>query len=360
MHLYGGQGDGWVTRTRAWTVIVICTFFVGGCLTHRLSAVEVARRAQDVLREVNACHYVLDIELDTDLLKDSLSVEVWERYPDRFKVQVRSANSPQLRGLAFTTNGVQSKLYTPDTNEVVVGPPDVVKLPSVIDRLVRAPREWLLAANAGQARLIAREREDGLVVYKVEIPLGSSGRARYWIDVRRWWVRRVIYWDDYLGSGVIQVRDMTCYGDSSPPAEGTLPDEQFELEIPEGVPITELTLEEHRPLTLEEAQMAVSFPLRTPTYLPPDTRFAAAYQLDKNMALFYDGRHAFTLVQGPNIGPVPQEGAETVHLRGRQATLVRDREHGGLLLTWREGELQFSLAGSLERDEAIRIAESLQ
>ncbi len=348
-----------MTKTQAWIVIVVGVLLAGGCLTHRLSAVEVARRAQGALREASACHYTLDIELNTDLLKDSLTVEVWARYPDHYKVKVHSADSPQLRGLAFTTDGVQSKLYTPNTNEVVIGPAESVRLPSVIDSLIHAPREWLLNANPEQARLLAREREDGLVVYKVELPLGTGGRARYWIDVRHWLVRRVIYQDEYLGTGVIRVQDITCYGDTPPPG-GTLSDEQFELEIPEGVPITELKLKEHRPLTLEEAQMAVSFPLRTPTYLPPNTRFAAAYQLDKNMALFYDGQHAFTLVQGPHIGPVPQEGTETLHLRGRQATLVQDEEHNGLLLTWREGDLQFSLAGSLEREEAIRIAESLQ
>ena len=78
------------------------------------------------------------------------------------------------------------------------------------------------------------------------------------------------------------------------------------------------------------------------------------------MALVYTGEHSFTLVQGPGIGQVPQEGATTIAVRGRQATLVPDPEHAGMVLIWREDELQFSISGSMEKQEIIRLAESLE
>jgi hypothetical protein len=85
-----------------------------------------------------------------------------------------------------------------------------------------------------------------------------------------------------------------------------------------------------------------------------------AYQLDNNVALVYTGEHSFTLVQGPGIGRVPQEGATTIGLRGQQANLIPDPEHAGMVLTWREDGLQFSISGSLERSEIIQLAESLE
>ena len=39
--------------------------------------------------------------------------------------------------------------------------------------------------------------------------------------------------------------------------------------------------------------------------------------------------------------------------------MISDVEHGGVVLTWREGGLQFSIAGVLEPNEILRIAESL-
>jgi outer membrane lipoprotein-sorting protein len=317
-----------------------------------MTGIEVVNLAQQALSETTAFHLILDIEIDTDLIKDSLSVEVWERPPDLFKLQVLSAQNPQLRRLAFTTDGAQSKSYSPHSNEMVVGPADLVKMPSVLESLVRARREWIQSADARAARVIARERQEGLVVYKIAIPRGRSGSAQFWIDARDWLVRRVTYEDDYLGSGTIHVRSVQALNE--------LAESEFWLDPPDGVPVTEITMEDERPLTFEEAQMVASFPLREPTVLPPDTRFLVAYQIDQNIAMVYEGAHSFTLVQGPNIGAVPTSEATVISLSAQQAMLVQDDKSGGLLLTWREDDLQFSIAGLLDQEELVRIAESLQ
>jgi hypothetical protein len=200
--------------------------------------------------------------------------------------------------------------------------------------------------------LIAQDRSGGLVVYRIELPLAHEGYVRYAIDARQWWVRQVEYQDAYLGHGQIHVREIEC---SSAASEGT-----FELDLPPGVPVEEAQAEKSQPLTIKEAQMEVPFPLRTPTYLPEGTRFAAAYKLDRNVALVYTGERAFTLVQGPGIGQVPQEGATKITLRGRQGLLIPDPDHAGMVLTWQEDELQFSISGALEQPEIIQLADSLE
>lgn len=341
-----------MAKARAWTGLILSVLLLNGCLSHRLTGAQVLQRAQEALGDVGACHVVLDIEMDTDLLKDSLSVDLWESPPDRFRVQVLSAVNPQLRGLAFATDGDQSVSQSGQTHEVTVGPADLVKMPLVVRSLIQAWREWIQTADVQQTRVIARERESGLVVYKLEVSLVQDGYAQYWIDARQWWVRQVNYRDELLGTGTIRVREIECFDE--------LPDAQFELEIPDGATITEVTMEDNPPLTLEEAQRAIGFPLRTPGYLPPGSEFVVAYQLDKNVALVYGGERSFTLVQGPYIGPVPQAKATPIALRGRQAAAISDQERGGVLLTWRDGELQFSLAGSLAQEELVRIAESLE
>ena len=83
-------------------------------------------------------------------------------------------------------------------------------------------------------------------------------------------------------------------------------------------------MEDERPLTLDEAQMAVGFPLRHPTYKPPETTFVVAFQIDQNIAMVFEGAHSFTLVQGPNIGSVPTSEATMISLSGQQAVLVQE------------------------------------
>ena len=342
-------------RAWAWLALGVSMLTLGGCLSYRLTPDQVVNYAQQALSDMNACHSTLEIEVDTDLLKDSISAEVWERSPSDLKVKVRSSANPQLRGLEFVTDGSQSQLYVPRANEVLVGAAELVRMPSVIERLVSARRDWIQGADPLLTRLIAKERENGLMVYQIEVLLQQGGSAQCWIDAGQWWVRRIAYQDTHLGTGTVIVRDLDCsagaLGSDSAP---------FVLDIPAGAPIKEVTVENNRPLSLDEAQLAVSFPLRTPSYLPEGTNFAVAYQLDKNLALVYTGKRSFTLMEGPEILEVPQENAKQVSVRGRQATIVPDPQHGGLVLIWQEEGLQFSIAGSMEEGEATRIADSME
>lgn len=340
---------------RAWGLLTLGVLFLGGCLSVRLTAEQVVQGAQRALHDVGLCHLVLDVEFETDLLKDSVTIEVWEQGLDWLRIQVLSAATPQLRGLAFATDGQQSIMYSAHSGEVLLGPADVVRMPSVVEQLVLVWKEWVQNVDPQQARLLARERDAGLVVYRIEIPLAGGGYAQYWIDAGAWWVRQVVYQDELLGTGHIVVRDMACTADGGP----TL-DVRSALDVPAGIPIKEVVVEEDRPLTLEEAQVSVNFPLCTPTYLPGDTKLTAAYHLDKNVALIYTGQLSFSLVQGRKNLQIPEEQATLVPLRGGQAYVIQDRERDGIVLVWQEDGIQYSIAGALPQDEAVRVAQSLE
>jgi hypothetical protein len=312
----------------------------------------VVQLAQGALTEAPVCRSLLELEIDTDLIKDSVTLRLWEAQPSRIKVEVLSAVNPQLDGLAFTTDGQESMSYLPQANRVQVGAADLVRLPLVLETALRQRIAWLRDADPQNARLIAQDREGGLVVYRIELPLAHEGYVRYTIDARQWWVRQVEYRDAYLRQGQIRVREIECSGTAS---EGV-----FELDLPPGVSVEEARVEKSQPLTIKAAQMEVPFPLRTPTYLPTGTRFAAAYKLDRNVALVYTGERPFTLVQGPGIGQVPQGGANKITLRGQPALLIPDPDHDGMVLTWQEDDLQFSISGALEQSEIIQLAGSLE
>lgn len=196
---------------------------------------QVIALAQQSLRQEKGLHAFLEIELDTDLIKDALLVELWEEPPERLKLVVLESGNPQLRELAFTTDGSQSKSYLPHANTVTEGPATSVKLPSVLETPVEARRAWILEADAETSRVIGVERDSGLVLYHVQATVGTIEAVEFWIDAHNWLVWRVVYDDTYLGKGTIALRDVQLVDD--------VPESSFELDVPSGVPVTRVGLD---------------------------------------------------------------------------------------------------------------------
>lgn len=222
-----------VRKAPTWALLGLCVLVTLSCLRRRLDSVEIVSLAQQALSRSAAAHLILHVEIDTDLIKDSLQVEVWEKPPQQMRVQVLSAETPQFQQLAFVLNGAQSTFFVPHANEAMVGPKDMVRMPGVLENAVRARREWILGIDAQAARVLGRERLQGLVVYKLEARRGQTGQVQFWIDVRDWLVRQITYRDDYLGSGIITIEQLELLDDIAP--------EQFALSFPEGVPVIEVT-----------------------------------------------------------------------------------------------------------------------
>jgi hypothetical protein len=324
---------------------------VGGCVQRRLTGPEVVALAQKALREERSSHYVLDIELDTDLIKDQLVIEVWEVPPDRLELRVLDASTIQLTGLAFVTDGMQSISYLPQAREAVIGPADLVKMPAVLASLVSLRRDWVLAIDPSDAHVVARERQRGLVLYRVEAALGPGGTAQLWFDARDWLARQIVYQDEHLGTGTIHIRDLQT---SDRAAEIDLT-----LDLPVDVPTRSVTGEESRIYGYEQAQRAASFRLRVPQVLPLETHFAWAYQSEQSMAFVYEGSSRFQLVQGPAVGFDLMAGGVPILVRGHQGLLFEQDGEDALTLTWREDDLKFTISGALNEQEIRRIAESL-
>lgn len=205
---------------------------VSACLRQRMTGEQVLTQAQQSLRQDRGYHVVLEIEVDTDLIKDTLVVELWEEQPARLRLAVLESGNPQLRGLEFATDGSQSKAYLPHANAVTVGPAGSVRLPAVLETPVQARSDWILDTEADAARVVGVERSAGLALYHIQVDVGEHEAVEFWIDARDWLVRRVSYADAYLGSATVEVREVQLIDD--------VPDTRFELDMPDGVPVTEV------------------------------------------------------------------------------------------------------------------------
>ncbi|MBN1640049.1 MAG: DUF4367 domain-containing protein [Anaerolineae bacterium] len=338
-------------KAPTWVVLGLCAL-AAACLRHRLTGPEVLQLAQQAVYAAEPCHVVLEVEIDTDLVKDTLTVEIWEAPPARLKLVVLQAQSGQFRRLAFATNGDQGTLYSPHAGRVTVGPPELVRLPTVLEPVVAARRGWVTAADAEEARVVGVVRDGGLVLYQVAVPSSRGDAVRFWLDARDWLVREVTYVDDYLGKGTIRVRELQ--------RAAALPDAAFELNVPEDVPVVTQPGGGERFSTFRDAQRVANYRLRQPTYLPAETGLEYGYQVDQDIALVYSGAHPFTLLQGLSGRYASALIGTEATVNGRPAVWARDEAGGRVVLAWREEDLRFSIAGALSRDELLRIAESLE
>jgi hypothetical protein len=224
-------------KATRYVLLCLCMLLVS-CLQERMTGEQVIALAQQSLRQERGVRALLSAEVDTDLIKDALSVELWEEPPERLKLVVLESGNPQLRELAFSTDGSESESYLPRANMVTMGPATSVRLPSVLQTLVEARREWILDADAETARVVGVERHSGLVLYHVQAAVGTLEAVQFWIDAHDWLVRRVMYEDTYLGSGAIDLSEVELMDD--------VPESRFELDVPSGVPVTEVGMDSRR------------------------------------------------------------------------------------------------------------------
>jgi outer membrane lipoprotein-sorting protein len=108
----------------------------------------------------------------------------------------------------------------------------------VLETPVQATSDWILDTEASAARVVGVERNAGLVLYHVQMDVGEHEAVEFWIDARDWLVRRVEYADTRLGSATITVHKVEFMDE--------VPDTRFELEMPDGVPVTKVLEDEAR------------------------------------------------------------------------------------------------------------------
>jgi hypothetical protein len=207
-------------------------------------------------------------------------------------------------------------------------------------------REEIVGAKAYKLSLSPKEGEDQALPF--------AGTTTLWVDQKQWTVLKAHVVAPGLGEGAIQVRSFEL--------NSGMDDELFIFEVPQGAEVIDAEDEKAKHMTLDEAEAQADFDLLTPVYVPAGATLVDVIQVEGAIVLLYDfGGVNFSVVQSQ--GPLPQAPLgveEVVTVRDVQGTLVTDEAASASFLTWQENGVNVAVTGRIDKDEALKIAESLE
>ena len=339
-------------------------------------------------------HAIVEVSLDIPDNAMSGTVEAWGRLDagpngePAFRVEVLTAEEADLIGTIAVSDGTQFWVWNPTENVVLTGQFeemyariaeemagqefdhdmddfegefDEEAMPETSEEAVAKLLEYFTAERAG-SDVIGNSNVN--TVRLIPIPEQMPEELRAAGGLLNVWLRDgdsapvgVEYVGGAIGSGVARATFLEL--------NQGIDDAVFTFTIPEGATVidaADIELPEMDELE-EAAAIEPDFALLSPTSLPNEATLRETTNVRGAIVERYglsNGR-SFTIAQGrTDVNLTPDEGGESVSVRGVAGMLYTDEADGRTLLNWSEGEIQYWIGGDLTGEEALAIAESLQ
>ena len=339
-------------------------------------------------------HAIVEVSLDIPDNAMSGTVEAWGRLDagpngePAFRVEVLTAEEADLIGTIAVSDGTQFWVWNPAENVVLTGQFeelyariaeemagqefdhdmddfegefDEEAMPETSEEAVAKLLEYFTAERAG-SDVIGNSNVN--TVRLIPIPEQMPEEVRAAGGLLNVWLRDgdsapvgVEYVGGAIGSGVARATFLEL--------NQGIDDAVFTFTIPEGATVidaADIELPEMDELE-EAAAVEPDFALLSPTSLPNEATLRETTNVRGAIVERYglpNGR-SFTIAQGrTDVNLTPDEGGESVSVRGVAGMLYTDEADGRTLLNWSEGEIQYWIGGDLTGEEALAIAESLQ
>ena len=338
-------------------------------------------------------HAIVEVAVDVPEQAMSGTFEAWGRLDagpngePAFRVEVLTADEAELIGTIAVSDGTQFWLWNPTENVVLTGqfeelyarlaeemaghefdhnfePQgdfDETEIPETPEEAVAKLLEYFTAERAGSNEI---GNTDVNTVRLIPIPEQMPEEVRAAGGLLNVWLRDgdsapvgIEYVGGALGSGVARATFLEI--------NQGIDDAVFTFTIPEGATVidaADLELPDYEELE-EAAAVEPDFDLLAPTSLPNEATLRETTNVGGAIVERYglpNGR-SFTFAQSrTDVNLTPDEGGESVTVRGVTGMLYTDTEDGRTLLNWSESEIQYWIGGDLTGEEALAIAESLQ
>jgi len=358
------------------------------------SAEDLLVQALETSQTITDGHAILEASVDMPEKSMSGTAEVWGRLDvgpngePAFHIEVLTADETDLIGTIAVSDGEQFWVWNPTENTVLTGQFedlyahlaeemagqsfdhngdfdhegefDEEEIPETPEEVVAKLLEYFTAERAGSDVI---GETDVNTVRLIPIPEQMPEEVRAAGGLLNVWLRDsdsapvgVEYVGSALGSGMARATFLEL--------NQGVDDAVFTFTIPDGATVinaADLQLPDKN--TLDEAAAAEpDFDLLSPTTLPDEATLRETTNVRGAIVERYglpNGR-SFTFAQGRTaVNLTPEEGGESVNVRGVTGTLYEDSENGRTLLNWTEGDIQYWIGGDLTGEEALAIAESL-
>lgn len=289
---------------------------------------------------------------------ETMRVKIMTKSPDKSRFEY--IEPAELAGRVMVTNGSTMWGYDPAKNRVTkmelreteCGPFDM-DYTEIIRSLL----------NETDISYEGTESVNGRSAYVLNItPRDENGRVhitntRAWVDCENWMLLGMEIYDPDGNLAVkAEYRDITF--------NTGIPDSEFIFEVSEDAVVVEESFEDRMPqeMTLEEARDNLSFDLKTPLYLPDGCEFDHAVVFGENrVSLMYTNgsellhisewvsdavNHIEPEISDPEVVSINGTGGEFGSVFGINT------------LRWSAGGIEYSLSGTITKEEMLRVAES--
>jgi outer membrane lipoprotein-sorting protein len=357
--------------TKEFKSILVLTFLTvallaSGCTEKNMSAEDIATQMLDKQNSTQDYSYTAHVISHFWGKTEESEAKTMFKKPNLIKSIVTEPG--KANQTVVVSDGEFLWSYITDTNTVTK-----MKLPEVSkpnkDDYIHSISEYL---NDTNVTLKGVESVDERSAYVLETtPKETDGdyeliyKTKIWVDQETWMpLKYEIYNRDGNLTIATEIRDLKV--------NSGIPDSEFKFEIPEGAKIKDLgEIKPPEKLSLEEAIKKVSFKILTPKYLPDGYTFnnSVAYnnseysseQIFETVELTYTKEEdsinlAETVYENQSFNDAMDKG-EDIKINGIEGKYI---SMGKIkLLTWKLGNINLSLCASLEKDELLKIAESI-
>ena len=351
------------TKQIAAATIVLAAVLLTGCVDQvsEMSADEIAsmmEAKQESIEDFSATMVMTSSYGGEDMTMQARMVTI---PPDKSRVEY--IEPAELAGTVMVTNGSTMWTYDPAKNKVTK-----MELPDMGDEPFEMDYTSIVKDLMDENDISLEGTEDvgGRSTYVIEAtPKNESNRrfiskTRVWVDRENWMLLGTEMYDaDGNPMVKVEYKDITF--------NAGIPDSEFIFEVPEGAEVVETSLEDRMPekMTLEEARANLTFDLKTPAYLPEGYEFDHAIVIggeQEVVALQYTNGDVRLHLSEWISDDTEQSGMmtgepEIVSINGTDGEFTS--MFGMNTLQWSAGDISYSLSGGLEKDELVKVAESL-
>jgi len=342
-------------------LLVLAAVLISGC-TENMSADQIAARME--AKQESIKDFSATMVMTSSFAGETATTRatIMTKTPD--KTRSEFIEPAELAGTVMVRNGSTMWTYDPAKNQVTkIELPDRGDEPFEMDytSIVKDLMDENDISYKGTENVGGRSAYVIEATPKDEYKRKLISRTRVWVDRENWMLLGTEMYDaDGNPMVKVEYRDVTF--------NTGIPDSEFIFEAPVGAEVVEESFEDRMPekMTLDEARANLTFNLRTPSYLPE------GYELDDHAMVTGGEREVVSLKytngdERLHLSEWISDDTEQSGMRMSEPEIVSingtDGEFRSMFgmntLRWSAGDISYSLSGGLEKDELVRVAESM-